>query len=344
MASTIPTSTPAVGKLQSGPGGVGLRSQEVRLPAVGEVVIEVLAAGICGTDIHIADDEFPYSAPVTMGHEVTGEVVEVGSGVDRSWLGSRVACETYFSYCERCVYCRTGRPNLCGERRSIGSFVDGGFARWMTIPARNLHVLPSHVGIHAGALAEPLACVVNCLFDPPVIQPGDEVLVTGPGTMGLLTAQAARAAGGEVLVAGLARDSVRIEAASALGFETLVLPTEDDRQCDVACECSGAPPAAEFALRRLRKRGRYVQVGIFGSAVPLPFDEVLYKEVIVSSGNASTPASWVRAMDLLQRGLVDLNLLVGDVVPLADWERAFAATRSGHGLKVILDPRSGEES
>ncbi len=194
----VPETTPAVGKLAAGPGSLGMRTQPVRPPGPGEVLIEVLATGICGTDLHIADDEFPSEPPVTMGHEVTGEVAVVGEGVDAGWLGARVACETYYSYCEVCDFCRDGKPNLCADRRSIGSREDGGFARWLTVPGRSLWRLPDHLGIHAGALVEPLACVTRCLFDPPVINAGDTVLVVGPGTMGVLTAQAARAAGGVV--------------------------------------------------------------------------------------------------------------------------------------------------
>ena len=341
MLPDLPRTTTALGKLDSGPGGLGIRQQDVRPPGAKEVLIEVLGAGICGTDLHIADDEFPYDAPVTMGHEVTGTVVATGDDVDSGWEGMRVACETYFSYCGSCRHCRDGRPNLCDRRRSIGSFVDGGFARWLTLPVRNLHRIPDHVGIHAGALAEPLACVAHCLFDPPVIDAGDRVMVTGPGTMGLLSAQAARAAGGEVTVVGLERDRARLDVAKSLGFDVIVPDEGGDRVVapDVVLECSGAEAAAGFALEQVRKGGRYVQVGIFGRPVTLPVDQVLYKELTFTSGNASTPRSWNRAMRLLEQELVELDLLVGAVMPLADWEEAFALTRAGTGLKVILDPR-----
>jgi L-iditol 2-dehydrogenase len=313
----------------------------VRAPEEGEALLEVIATGICGTDLHIADDEFPSSPPVTMGHEVAGEVADVGSDADEHLLGKRVACETYFHYCGDCDHCRSGFPNLCPERRSIGSAVDGGFARWLTVPVRNLHPLPGSVGDHAGALAEPLACVCQCLFDPEVVESGDRVLVIGPGTMGILTAQAARAAGGDVVVVGLERDQARLEVLEGLGIAGIVLDDLDAgvEPFDVVCECSGAEPAATLGLEMVGKQGRYVQVGIFGRPVTVPLDQVLYKEVTVTSGNASTPTSWRRAVSLLEQGLIDLDPLVTDVVPLAEWERAFAATRRGEGVKVVLDPR-----
>ncbi len=342
MPYTIPSEAVALGKLAPGEGNIGLRQQPVAAPGPDEVIVEVLATGICGTDLHIADDEFPYEPPVTMGHEVTGEVTVLGPGVDPSWMGRRVACETYFSYCERCDHCRAGFPNLCDERRSIGSKVDGGFTRWMRIPVRNLHVLPDGVGVYAGALVEPLACVANCMFDPPVINAGDRVLVIGPGTMGILTAQAARAAGGQVVVAGLAKDRSRLDLAESLDLETLCLgdgESESGLRPDVVFECSGSAAGASFGLDRVTRGGRYVQVGIFGRPVEAPLDQVLYKELVLTSGNASTPTSWRRAIALLERGSVELDPLVSEVVPLSEWERAFAATREGRGMKVVIDPR-----
>lgn len=334
--------TTGVSKLGTGPDSVGLREFTVNDPGPGQVLLEVISAGICGTDLHIADDEFPSQPPVTMGHEVTGEVRSVGGGVDEELIGGRFAAETYFAYCESCTYCRTGSPNLCARRRSFGSHVDGGFARWLILPARNLHRLPDSVGRHAGSLAEPLACVANCLFDPPVVNAGDSVLVMGPGTMGVLTAQAARAAGGNVILAGLPSDDGRLAVAAELGLATLTIGDDDipAEAFDVVCECSGAEPAAVTALTAVRKGGRYVHVGIFGRAVTLDLDRILFKEITYTSGFASTPQSWARAMSLLASGAVELDPLVSEVVPMADWRRAFDATRVGAGLKFVIDPRS----
>jgi L-iditol 2-dehydrogenase len=341
VSQQTPRTTTGLGKLAPGQGNLGLRQQVVTPPRPGEALVRVIATGVCGTDLHIVDDEFPYEAPVTMGHEVTGVVAEVGAAGDTGWLGKRVAVETYHSFCGSCVHCRAGSPNLCADRRSIGSREDGGFAGWISVPVRNLWEVPETVGEHAGALVEPLACVTHILFDPPLIDPGDHVLVLGPGTMGLLTAQVARASGGRVTVAGLESDRARLELAATLGMEILVLsgtPNDVDPAPDVVCECSGAAPAATFGLEQVRKGGRYVQVGIFGDVVSLPFDQVLYKELTVTSGNASTPTSWRRAITLLEQGLVTLDPLVTEVVDLADWERVFAAVRAGDGVKYLISP------
>lgn len=341
MSQQSPHNTTGLGKLAPGQGNLGLRRQVVNPPGPGEAIVRVIASGVCGTDLHIADDEFPYEAPVTMGHEVTGIVSEVGAATDAGWLGKRVALETYHSFCGSCPHCRSGSPNLCAHRRSIGSREDGGFAAWISVPVRNLWEVPESVGEHAGALVEPLACVTHILLDPPLVDPGDHVLVLGPGTMGLLTAQVARASGGRVTVAGLESDRDRLELAASLGMGTVVLSDTSgvlETAPNLVCECSGSAAAAAFGLEQVTKGGRYVQVGIFGDVVTIPFDQVLYKELTVTSGNASTPTSWRRAITLLEEGLVTLDPLVTEVAPLTDWERVFAAVRAGDGVKYLLAP------
>jgi L-iditol 2-dehydrogenase len=333
-------------KLAPGPGNVGLAERDERIPGPGEVAISVRAAGVCGTDLHIEVDEFASLPPVTMGHEVAGVVAAVGEGVDASWLGARVVCETYFSTCGVCEWCRDGRPNLCPERRSIGSAVDGGFALQVIVPARNLHRIPDWLDEHAAPLAEPLACVCHCLCDPNAVVPGDQVLVTGAGPIGLLAAQVARAFGGEVLVTGLARDTTRLAAARALGFDTEVADDpkaftrfEPRLGADVVVECSGSAGGATACLETARRGGRYVQIGVFGRQVTVPLDLVFEKELVVTSGFASTPRSWRRAVSLIERRSVELEPLVSDVVPLTEWERAFADLRAGRALKIVFDPR-----
>mgnify|MGYP006354613933 CR=1 FL=1 len=148
-------------KLAPGAGNVALAERPEPAPDQGQVVLEVVGAGICGTDLHIVDGEYQTVTPVTMGHEVSGVVAELGDQVEESWLGARVASETYFSTCGRCAHCRSGRINLCLERRSIGTHVDGAFAPRMVVPGRNRRRLPDWRDGRVGALCEPLACVLR---------------------------------------------------------------------------------------------------------------------------------------------------------------------------------------
>lgn len=326
-------------KLAVGPGSVGVVERDEPVPGRGQVVLAVLAAGICGTDVHIIDDEFPSSPPVTLGHEVCGVVVEVGADVDNALLGSRVVSETYFSTCETCAHCRAGRRNLCLDRRSIGSMVDGAFAPRLLVPSSGVHRVADSLADEAAALTEPLACVCNCLLEPPVIATGATVLIVGPGPIGLIAAQVAQACGGHVHVRGIARDSVRLAKASELGFERSFDGEPLPGSFDVVVDCSGHESGMRTCFEAVRRGGRYVQIGLAGRAVTLPFDEICIRELTVTGGNASTRASWQQALNLIEREAIDLETLVTDVVPLDEWERAFSATRAAEGIKFVLDPR-----
>ena len=325
--------------VKAGPGADNVRLESVPEPNAepGFARIRVIATGICGTDIHIAHDEYAHDAPVVMGHEILGVVDAVGDRNDATLLGKRVATETYFSTCGICDYCRAGRPNLCPNRRSIGSFENGGFTRYLVVPIKNLHPLPDFLDEIEGVLSEPLACVTQCLCDPSVVNPGDRVLVTGPGAMGQLSAQVARAEGGHVTLAGLEKDAERLAVAASLGI-TITTATPEPNSFDVVIECSGSAIAAGNALRAARRGGRYVQIGIFGKDVTLPFDQVLYKELLVTSGFASTPTSWRRAMALIEQKLVTLRPLVTRQVPITRWHDAFGAAAKGEGIKTVIVP------
>jgi L-iditol 2-dehydrogenase len=328
----------ALTKLEAGPGHIGLVERPDPSPAAGQVLVELHGTGVCGTDLHIQAGDYPTEPPVTMGHEVSGVVVDVGPGADGAWRGRRIVAETYHSTCGTCDRCRDGRPNLCAARRSIGSHADGGFAPRLVLPETNLHAVPDWLGAHAAALAEPLACVCNCLLDPPVVQPGDHVVVTGPGTIGLLAAQVARAQGGSVLVCGLPQDADRLAEAGKLGFEVT-----DGRPAagtaDVVVECSGSAGGAALCLETVRRAGRFVQIGVYGDAVTIPLDHLVYGELIATSGFASTPRSWKHAMRLIGSKAVDLASLVTGVAPLDAWQDVFADLREGRGLKIVFDPR-----
>jgi L-iditol 2-dehydrogenase len=324
-------------KLAPGEGNVELAAREERTPGPGEVALDVRAAGVCGTDLHIWLGEYPSTPPMTMGHEVCGIVSDLGDGVDEGWRGERVAVETFYSTCGVCPFCRAGKLSVCEQRRSIGTHVDGGFAPRLVLPARNLHRVPDALPDEAAALAEPLACVCNSMLDPNAVQPGDDVLVVGPGAIGLIAAQVARACGARVTVRGTERDDARLALAGVLGFETSVAGPDQPPPADVVVECSGAGPGIADALRAARPRGRIVQMGLRGADVTIPYDLICFHELTVSAGFASNPQSWRRAMALL--GEVELAPLVTEVLPLSEWQRAFEASRAGDGVKYVLDPR-----
>lgn len=341
----------AVTKTAPGPGHVSVERWPEPHPGAGEVRIAVRAAGICGTDLHILHDEYATKPPVILGHEIAGVVDAVGSGVSRVAPGDRVTTETYFHTCGRCRFCLDGAINLCPERRSIGSAVNGGFAEWVIVPERNVRLLPEGLSFRAGALTEPLACVVHGALELPKVTAGDVAVVAGPGAIGLLTLQVARAAGATVIVLGTPADAARLELARSLGAaRTVDVATEDAGEivraftggwgADIVYECSGAGPSAANLLTLVRRRGQYAQIGLFGKPVAWDLDQVCYRELRVTGSNASVPSAWDTALRLLADGKVDTGALVTNTWPLAQVAEAFAAFERKDGVKHVLEPNS----
>jgi L-iditol 2-dehydrogenase len=216
----------------------------------------------------------------------------------------------------------------------------------MTVPARNLHRVPQGLSDAAATLAEPLACVCHSVLDPPRVGAGDEVVVVGPGAMGLLAAQVARACGANVTVRGTRSDGLRLGLAQELGFE---VETAEDASVapdigaagrfDAAIECSGSAAGVGDALASLRRRGTLVQIGLSGADLTVAWDLICFHELRIVSGFASTPQSWQRAMSLLGADRVTCEPLITSVMPLSSWQAAFEAARSQQGVKYVLDPR-----
>lgn len=340
----------AVMKVAPGVGNVALGDVPEPQAQPGQVKIRVEAAGLCGTDLHILKDEFRSWPPVVLGHEVAGEIAEVGEGVDGLAPGMRVTTETYFSYCGVCRYCRAGQNNLCLNRRSIGSAVNGGFTQYVVVPSRNIHALPENIDYQAGALTEPLACVVHAVTSTPTVAPGDVAVIAGPGAIGLLTLQVVKAAGAKVIVLGTDRDAHRLALARDLGADyTLNVQNDDPKKlvedlteggfgADVVYECSGAGAAAAQLLTLVRRRGRYVQVGLFGKPVAWDLDQLCYKELVATGSNASVPSAWQRALKLMAEGKVQTKPLISHVFDVTDWEKAFATFEDQTGVKALLRP------
>lgn len=338
----------ALRKMARGIGNLALQAVPDPVAGPGQVVLSLDSTGICGTDLHIYLDEFATEPPVTIGHELAGTISQIGPGVTGWQLGDRVTSETYFHTCGHCLQCRRGRPNLCAERRSIGSKVDGAMAQFMTTPARNLHRIPDSLSLEAAAFTEPLACVVHGLVDTAGVKPGDRVVITGPGPIGLLALQVCLASGAHVVMVGTAQDGQRLELARQLGaVATLRADSGDDVPMavrdligppDLVVECSGAGAAADLLLKTAGQGARFCQLGLAGKPVQLDLDLVCYRELTVTGTNATVPTAWPRALRLLTGGLVDTAPLITHRFPLSGWEAAFRMAEEKQGVKIMLKP------
>lgn len=331
----------AVVKYARGVGNVALRDVPEPEAGPGQVKIEVKAAGVCGTDLHILADEYANNPPVVLGHELAGIVAACGAGVSDFAPGDRVTTRTFFQTCGKCVYCRTGRDNLCASRLSIGSGVNGAMTKYVVVPERAVFRLPENVSFLAGALSEPLSCTVHAVLETNRPGPGERVVVTGPGAMGLLAMQLVKVSGARATVVGVPSDAPRLELAKRLGADEVVLTTDLDGlrdTFDAAIECSGAPAGIETALGLLRKGGRYTQVGLVGKKVALDVDQLVYKEVELTATFAHVWTAWPRALALLASGAVQTEPLVSHRFPLSRWQEAFTTFRDRTGVKVVLEP------
>ncbi len=337
----------ALVKTRRGVGNIELLEMAEPVPGPGEVKIEVQACGICGTDIHIYHDRSETRPPVIIGHEFSGIVHELGPGVEHIAVGDRVVSETTVWSCGVCRYCRMGCYDICPQRLGLGRGGNGAFARYLVMRAVMLHHLPDNVDFIAGALTEPLACCVHAATEFTQISPGDVVLVTGDGAIGLLSMQIAKAAGATVVVGG--HHEQRIALARELGADLVVNTGEQDfvsqvqglgigDGIDVVLECSGSATAANLGLDLLRPKGQYTQVGIFGRKVELDFSKVATKELVVAGSFNQQWTSWERALRYLREGTVRTRPLVSDILPLSRWQEGFARYENRAASKVILVP------
>ncbi|CAM4238413.1 zinc-binding dehydrogenase [Paenibacillus phoenicis] len=330
-----------------------LEVMEVEEPQIGpdQVKIEVKYAGVCGTDLHTYEGKYKVKAPVTLGHEFSGQVVEVGANVEGIQVGDRVTSETTFFICGECRYCKSRQYNLCASRRGLGTQQNGGFAKYVVARKESVHKLPDNVDYLSAALTEPLACAHHAVSKAG-IKEGEVVVVLGPGPIGLLTAQIAKSLGATVIITGLSKDKVRLEKALELGIDYAVnIQNEDLKElangltngygADVVLECTGAVPAVAMGLDVLAKQGRYVQVGIFASPeIPVDFEKIIQKEISVIGCRSQNPFDWEPSLRLMNEQRVNAKALVTHKFPITEWAEAFKLMRNGEAIKVVLTPVS----
>lgn len=342
----------ALVKTQKGPGFLELREVPVPVPGPGEVLIEVKACGICGTDVHVYHDRFPYWPPVILGHEFAGCVVEAGPETSYYQPGDRVVGEPHTQACGHCYLCRTGNVQICPTKRSPGWGIDGAFTRYLKMPERLLHRIPDAMDYQTAAVVEPTANVVHDVIERARAQAGEFVVVLGPGPIGLLAGLAARAAGARhvAVVGAPADEAVRLPKARALGFDTvLCAPAPDPVKAvldltggigaDLVIEASGAPAAIASTVDYVRKKGRICAIGLTGQeCIPFPWDKAAFKVCDVVFNLSTSYTSWDRTIHLLARGLIPAGEIISHRLPLREWRRGFEEIEAQRALKVLLLP------
>lgn len=325
------------------------------VPAPGELLIQVAACGICGSDVHGYDGSSGRRIPpIVMGHEAAGVVAATGPGVSAFRIGDRVTFDSTV-YCGECPYCLRGEMNLCDRRQVVGVSCgeyrrNGAFAEYVTVPQQIAHRLPAAMSFAEAAMLEPVSVALHAV-KVSEIRGGETALVIGAGMIGLLTLQAARAAGcSRVLIADV--DATRLRLAESLGAtETLHLSgpelarevlSRTGSGVDVALEAVGRDETIQTAIQSVRKGGTVTLIGNITPQVTLPLQVVVSRQLRLQ-GTAASSGEYPQAIDLISRGAIQVRPLITAVAPLEDGPRWFERlyAHEPNLMKIVLSPQPG---
>ncbi len=325
-----------------GPRELQVESRPGLAPGAGEAVIQVMAAGLCGTDYRIWTGDRAVAYPRVMGHEFIGTVLAVGSAVGGLRIGEKIAVEPNYS-CGECALCREGNRNLCLSRTAVGIDVDGGFAEQVTVPARCCWAAPAGIRDDELLLTEPLAVVVRAVRRG---QPeaGETAAVLGVGSLGLLAIQVLKARGARVLA--VSRSDRRLALARELGADAVATSSmsagitaaralSGREGVDLVVETAGTAPAVEQAVELCRPGGRIVLTGLPHEATELSFFRVVRRELRII-GSMIYQDEFLEAMRLLATGAVRVDRLLTHRFPLAQIQNAFLTHSLPDSIKVAL--------
>ena len=328
----------------SAPGQVEVTTVDDPAPGPREVVVDVAACGICGTDLHILDGEFAPTLPIVPGNEFSGVVVAVGSGVDPAVDGIRVGDPVAVDpslYCMECHYCRTGRNNLCERWNAIGVSKPGAAAEFVAAPVANCVPMPDDVALADAALIEPLSCAVRG-YDILRASMASHYLIYGAGTMGLMMMELAKRAGAATVdVVDL--NPARLETARELGCTSTVTSADElemPRGWDVVIDCTGVVAAIEDGLTRVGKGGTFLQFGVSEMEARARFSPYrVYNEEITIVGSMAVLHSYERAAEMFVAGVLNPAVMISDRYPLDAYPEALDQFKRGIGRKIQVQPR-----
>ena len=314
-------------------------------PAPDEVVVQVAACGVCGTDRAIYRDEYPVRHPLVMGHEYAGTVVSLGAQAHGFAIGDRIVIDPNVVD-DVCYFCRHGVDHLCSGLSPLGVARPGGFAELSAVPERYAYALPPSLSLEAGSQVEPIACCVHGI-DRAQIAPGDIVLISGSGPIGCILIQLTRLQGAARIVA-VDPNPARQALAEAAGADIVCAPDgaasalaalRPGAGADVVIEASGSPAAAEAAFEFVRRGGTVLLFAVYPEAARLsvsPFR--INEDELRIVGSLNNPHTHQRAIDLLESGRLDVSALITDMLSLDELERAMDITNFPQAGKIVIQP------
>lgn len=325
--------------------------REVSVPEIGEedVLLQVKAASICGSDLHqwLGGISWKVNYPCILGHEFGGVITQVGKRVKGFKEGDRVVSETAAVIDETSPFSKRGLYNLDPNRLGFGYGVNGAMTQYVKVPARCLHHIPKGLEFTQAALTEPCSVAYNAVCMNTTIRPGDSVLVIGPGPIGLLCALMAKLNGaGHLIVAGIPGDEKRLAVARSIGadktltgnVEEYIKELGDGYGVDVVIDAAGVSKTLELAMRVVRPAGQITKVGWGPQPMNFSLDPVVQKAVKVQGSFSHNWPIWERILAMMASGQLNVKPLISRTARLYDWEECFERMHEGEYVKAVLLP------
>jgi 6-hydroxycyclohex-1-ene-1-carbonyl-CoA dehydrogenase len=328
-----------------------LKIEEVKKPKPGpkEIIVKVIACGVCHTDLHYIDSGVPTfkPPPLILGHEASGIVDEVGEDVTHFKGGEKVLLPAVLS-CGECEFCRTGRENICEKMIMFGNNIDGSYAEYVKAPAKDAILLPNEIPIEEGAIiADAITTPYHAVVNKGKVKPGDKVVVFGCGGVGLNVIQIASAFGANCIAVDIVDE--KLEYAQNLGATEVINSNKTERVdkairkltnggADVVFEVIGNPKTMEQAFACLRAGGKLVVVGYSDKNMNLNLGRIMYREMEITGSLGCRPVDYPRVIELVRRNKIKIKELVTKKFKLEEINNAFDLLRKGEGIRSIVLP------
>ncbi len=344
-------------KKAKGPGNLELMDWPV--PEIGDddVLLKVKAAGICGSDLRMKNlgNSENLRAPVVVGHEFAGVIAAVGKNVKDFHTGQRVVSDNSGDLCGHCDNCAKGDFLLCTHRVGLGSGMDGGFAPYVKIPGHLLQVnphtlydIPENVSFETASLMDPICNAYKAVAQESSLKPGQDILIFGLGTIGLLAVKIAALMGaGHIIAVNRSRNEKRFAVAREFGATEIICSKEEDvisrvaeitkgEMVPILIDCAGKNEILEMALTLLKKGGEFIKVGYDAEPVNVSLDRYVNKGIRIQGHFAYNYEGWKNVLNLLAMGKLNVDSIITHRMPLENWAEGFRLVENREGIKVIF--------
>ncbi len=331
--------------------GVGLKIEDIPVPSAGDgqILVKVAACGVCHTDLHYIEHGVPTfkKPPIVLGHEASGMVERVGAGVCNVTAGQRVLIPAVLT-CGRCFCCRTGRENICTDMTMLGNHLNGAYAEYVAVPAKDVVALPDSIPLaEASIIADAMSTPYHAVKNRARVRPGDSVAVFGCGGVGINAVQLAAAAGAGVIAVDI--NDRKLEWAKQFGATHTINAAKVERVskeikkltgggADIALEVIGNPRTIEEAFESVRVGGRLCVIGYTHETISIVAGKIMFKELEIVGSLGCRPVDYLPLIRMVEQGKIDLKSQVTHRFRLEEIGKAFEVMKEGLSLRSIVVP------